>query len=147
MSGTQLKLFLMMVLEIAVWGAWYPQIFGYLPALGFDSFQQSMILNAFPIGAILAMFFSTQFADRYFAAEKFLAFSHLIGGLAMLGLAMAPRIWPNGPDELYWPFLILMYIHCLLYVPTVSITNSIAFAHMRDAKKEFGLIRMGGTIG
>ena len=56
MSGTQLKLFLMMVLEIAVWGAWYPQIFGYLPALGFDSFQQSMILNAFPIGAILAMF-------------------------------------------------------------------------------------------
>jgi hypothetical protein len=65
----------------------------------------------------------------------------------MFGLAMAPRIWPNGPDELYWPFLILMYVHCLLYVPTVSITNSIAFAHMRDAKKEFGLIRMGGTIG
>ena len=147
MSGTQLKLFVMMVLEIAVWGAWYPQIFGYLPALGFDSFQQAMILNAFPIGAILAMFFSTQFADRYFAAEKFLAFSHLVAGLAMLGLAMAPRLWPNGPNDLYWPFLILMYIHCLLYVPTVSITNSIAFAHMRDAKSEFGLIRMGGTVG
>ena len=40
-----------------------------------------------------------------------------------------------------------MMVHCLLYVPTISITNSIAFANMKDAKKEFGLVRMGGTIG
>jgi len=144
MSVTQFKLFVMMVLQIAVWGAWFPQIFGYLPALGFNSFQQSMILNAFPVGAILAMFFSTQYADRHFAAEKFLAFSHLIGGVTMFGLALVPTYFPKDP---YWPFLILMYIHCIFYVPTVSITNSIAFTHMRDPKKEFGVVRMGGTIG
>jgi hypothetical protein len=40
-----------------------------------------------------------------------------------------------------------MLVHCLLYVPTISITNSIAFAAMKDAKKEFGIVRMGGTIG
>ena len=40
-----------------------------------------------------------------------------------------------------------MLVHCLLYVPTISITNSIAFAHMKDAQKEFGIVRMGGTIG
>jgi hypothetical protein len=40
-----------------------------------------------------------------------------------------------------------MMIHCLLYVPTISITNSIAFANMKDAQKEFGIVRMGGTIG
>ena len=40
-----------------------------------------------------------------------------------------------------------MLIHCLLYVPTISITNSIAFAQMKDAQKEFGIVRMGGTIG
>jgi len=38
-------------------------------------------------------------------------------------------------------------VHCLLYVPTISITNSIAFTHMKDAQKEFGIVRMGGTIG
>ena len=38
-------------------------------------------------------------------------------------------------------------MHCLLYVPTLSITNSIAFANMKDPQKEFGLVRMGGTIG
>jgi predicted MFS family arabinose efflux permease len=38
-------------------------------------------------------------------------------------------------------------LHCLLFVPTMSIVNSIAFAHMKDSQKEFGLVRMGGTIG
>src|SRR5690606_7500725 len=28
-----------------------------------------------------------------------------------------------------------------------SIVNSVAFANMKDSKKEFGLVRMGGTIG
>ena len=28
----------------------------------------------------------------------------------------------------FWPFFALMLVHCLFYVPTISITNSIAFA-------------------
>jgi len=47
----------------------------------------------------------------------------------------------------FTPFFVLMLVHCLLYVPTISITNSIAFANMKDAQKEFGIVRMGGTIG
>src|SRR5258705_9387153 len=132
------KLFLMMVLEFFIWGAWLPLIFGYLPSLGFSATEQSLILNAFPFAAIVGMFFSNQFADRKFAAEKFLAVSHLIGGLAMLSLA-----WTRS----FWPFFGAMLVHCLLYVPTISITNSIAFAHMKDPQKEFGIVRMGGTIG
>ena len=69
------KLFAMMFLEFFIWGAWLPLIFGYLPALKFNALEQSLILNAFPVAAILAMFFSNQFADRNFAAEKFLAVS------------------------------------------------------------------------
>jgi hypothetical protein len=41
----------------------------------------------------------------------------------------------------------LMLVHCVFYVPTISITNSIAFASMKDAQEEFGIVRMGGTIG
>ncbi len=47
----------------------------------------------------------------------------------------------------FWPFFLLMLVHCLFYVPTMSITNSIAFAHMKDPQAEFGIVRMGGTIG
>ena len=137
-KAIRFKLFLMMVLEFFIWGAWLPLIFGYLPSLGFKPWEQSWILNAFPIAAIVGMFFSNQFADRNFAAEKFLAFSHLIGGVAILSL-----VWVQS----FWPFFLLMLVHCLLYVPTISITNSIAFTHMKDAQKEFGIVRMGGTIG
>src|SRR5215218_9995627 len=86
-NSHRFKLFLMMVLEIAIWGAWFPLIFGYLPSMGFSASQQTWILNTFPIAAIVGMFFSNQFADRNFAAEKFLSVSHLIGGVAMLSLA------------------------------------------------------------
>ena len=131
-------LFLMMALEFFIWGAWLPLIFGYLPSLGFSPEQQSLILNAFPVASIIGMFFSNQWADRKFVPEKFLAFSHLIGGLAILGC---------GFTKEFMPFFLLMLVHCLLYVPTISITNSIAFANMKDPEKEFGIVRMGGTVG
>ena len=104
-------------------------IYGYLPSLKFTPVEQSWILNAFPIAAIVGMFFSNQYADRHFAAEKFLAFSHLVGGTAILLLAFTRS---------FWPFFGLMLVHCLLYVPTLSIANSIAFANMKDPQKEFG---------
>src|ERR1035441_4403662 len=137
MNAVRFKLFLMMVLELFIWGAWLPFIFSYLPSLGFTPGQQALILNAFPVAAIVGMFFSNQFADRNFAAEKFLGFSQLIGGIAMIALAFTGD---------FWTFFALMLVHCLLYVPTLSVTNSIAFANMKDPK-DFGLIRMGGTIG
>jgi nucleoside transporter len=132
------KLSVMMLLQFFIWGAWLPLIFGYLPSLGFSPAEQSWILNAFPIASIVGMFFSNQFCDRHFAAEKFLGFSHLVGGLAMLGLAFTKS---------FWPFFGLMLLHCLLYVPTLSIVNTIAFANLKDAQKEFGLVRLGGTLG
>ena len=56
-KGIRFKLFLMMVLQFFIWGAWYPLIFGYLPSLGFSPSEQAWILNTFPIAAIIGMFF------------------------------------------------------------------------------------------
>ncbi|HTD87437.1 MAG TPA: MFS transporter [Candidatus Binatia bacterium] len=160
-TSIRTRLFIMMVLEFFIWGAWLPPIFGYLPSLGFSASdaplalqpivhavlpkalwfifsEQSLILNAFPIAAIVGMFFSNQYADRHFSAERFMAFSHFVGGIAILMLA-----WTTS----FWWFFTLMLVHCLLYVPTNSIANSIAFATMKDPQKEFGLVRMGGTLG
>ena len=156
-TSIRFRLFLMMILEFFIWGCWLPLIYGYLPSLGFSASEpphelasfipksvwflfseQSLILNAFPVAAVVGMFFSNQFADRNFSAERYLAFSHLVGGVAILALA-----WVTT----FWPFFFLMLVHCLLYVPTNSIANSIAFANVKDPQKEFGLIRVGGTIG
>jgi len=132
------RLSVMMFLQFFVWGAWYPLVFGYLPELKFTDNQQFMVLACFNVSAIVAMFFSTQFADRNFSAERFLSFSMLVAGLSMLGLAFTKD---------FWPFFALMLVHCLFFVPTISITNSIAFANVEDPQRDFGLVRLWGTIG
>jgi nucleoside transporter len=163
--ATKAKLSVMMFLEFFIWGAWLPLIFGYLPSLGYSdtsppaeiaSFipdgiagyfsEQALILIVFNIAALVALFFSTQFADRNFAAERFVAFSHLIGGLAILALFWIRRPDANTPAP-FWPFFLLLLVHSLFYVPTISITNSIAFANLKDPQKEFGPVRLWGTIG
>lgn len=150
------KLSVMMFLEFFIWGAWLPLIFGYLPSLGFTPLQQAIILNAFAVASFTAMFFSTQFVDRHFAAEKFLAFSQLVGGLAILGLTFTTDLFPDAPGQAdqarvinarFWYFFSLMLVHSLFYVPTISITNSIAFSNLKDAQSDFGLVRLWGTIG
>jgi MFS family permease len=156
-AGLRFKLSLMMFLQFFIWGAWFELGFAYIPSLGFEKWQNWMVFGAFNLGALVALFFSTQFADRKFAAEKFLAFSHLIGGLAMIGLffvrpALVQQQFPGLSAEaqkqvLFWVFFGLMLVHSLFYVPTISITNSIAFANLRDPAREFGPVRVWGTIG
>src|SRR5262245_51230467 len=103
MAGTRFKLSLMMFLEFFIWGAWYPLVFGYLDkGLHFSATQQALIVGAFNLAAFVAMFFSTQFADRNFAAERFLAFSQLVGGVAILALT-----WVTD----FWTFFALMLVH------------------------------------
>jgi nucleoside transporter len=138
MKAIRVKLSVMMFLEIFIWGAWFVKIFAYLESLGFSDTQQFWTLNAFNLAAITAMFFSTQFVDRNFAAERFLAFSHLVGGLALIGVAFV---------DTFWPFFLLMLLYSLFYIPTISITNSIAFANLKDPQREFGPVRLWGTIG
>jgi nucleoside transporter len=157
-GGVRFKLSVMMFLQFFIWGAWLPLIFGYLPSLEFGDqlekiaflntcskyigswilSEDSWILNAFALASLVGMFFSNQFADRNFAAERFLAVSHLIGGLAIAGLAFTKD---------FWTFFALMLVHCLFYVPTISITNSIAFANLKDPQHDFGPVRLWGTIG
>ncbi len=272
------KLCLMMFLQIFIWGAWFELGFAYIPSLKFAGWQNALIFGAFNIGALVALLFSTQFADRKFAAEKFLGLSHVIGGAAILGLfflqvpvgtgpgqvaevkivakddkltqgvgefpdktrvivdnvtatddkdradwsedekvqlrdyvnakpedraklapdiGKATKFWAAfehdkkafdaaTPDERaakklkdprfnvtfvvaerkkdaagqdwalgdaktplapFWLFFGLMFLHCIFYVPTVSITNSIAFANLKDPAREFGPVRVWGTIG
>ena len=139
-SSIKFKLFLMMILEFFIWGAWLPLIWGYMgkDGLNFTDTQIAWVGSAFAIASVIGIFFSNQFADRNFAAEKFMAFSHLVGGLAILGMYFVKD---------FNSFFGLMLVHSLLYVPTISVSNSIAFTHMKDAQKEFGIVRMGGTIG
>jgi fumarate reductase subunit C len=142
--GVYFKLSLMMFLTIYIWGSWFIQNFSYLGAIGFNENQQFIVNTGFPVAALAALFGITSMVDRKFSAEKYLAFAHLIGGLAMFGLGFARTFVPK--ENLFLVFTVLMYLHCIAYVPTISIANSIAFTHLSDGA-QFGRVRLWGTIG
>ena len=133
-----LRLFVMMALEIAIWGAWAAKLFPYMGMLGFEAWQQSLVGSSWGVAALAGIFFSNQFADRYFAPERFLAGSHVLGGVALMGAAFSTR---------FWPFFLCYLAYSLVYVPTLSVANSIVFSHLNDSARQFGLVRMGGTVG
>jgi nucleoside transporter len=41
----------------------------------------------------------------------------------------------------------LLLLYCLCFMPTLALTNSLAFRQMSDPKEEFGPIRVMGTMG
>ncbi|QVL32153.1 MFS transporter [Telmatocola sphagniphila] len=157
------KLSIMMFLEFFIWSSWFVLNFGYAPQvigekhvyteikLSADSdpimvIDKPFVINsAFPIASLLAMFGLTALVDRKMSAEKYMFIAHMIGGLAMLGLGFASDYVP--PDQMYLVFAALMYIHCIAYVPTISVSNSIAFTHLKNASHDFGRVRLWGTIG
>ncbi len=134
------KLCIMFFLEYLIKGACLPLLGLYMGNgyLKFTGFQQAWVFNAYAIATVTGMFLGGQLADRYLSQEKFLAISHLIGGLAVLGLVYA---------KTFWPFFGLMLLHCLFYVPTLSVANAIAFANIGDGRKDFGLVRLWGSVG
>jgi MFS family permease len=136
------RLSLMMFLEYAVWGVWAPILALYLQRL--ESFRDgtatkiNMVYLTMAIASMLSPFVAGQLADRYFSTERFLAFSHLVGGLLLL--------WASQVTSFQGLFLIMLG-HCILYAPTIPLTNSLAFHHLPNSEKDFGAVRLWGTIG
>jgi nucleoside transporter len=77
-------------------------------------------------------------ADRYFSSEKVIAFLQLTGGILLIAVARTNEF------SAMWP---LMLLYCLLYAPTLALTNSVAMINLEDSEKDFGAIRVWGTIG
>ena len=133
------RLSAMMFLEYVIWGSWLPLLALYLSSvLRFSGGEIGWIFATQAIACVVALFVGGQVADRWMATERVLALFHLVGGVAMFALA-----WQTA----FWPFFVLMLVHQLAYVPTLSLTNAICFHHVRDATNDFGRIRLWGTIG
>ncbi len=130
---------LMMFLEYFIWGAWYVTMGTYMS----ENLQSSGIdigaaYSALAIATIISPFFVGMFADRFFAAQKLMGVLHIVGAVVLF---LATIITNN--TVFFW--VILLY--SLLYMPTIALSNSIAFNQMTDPGRQFPWIRVFGTVG
>ena len=133
------RLGLMMFLQYAIWGAWAPVLSAYLiNDLGFSGGQVGWIYALLPLATIVSPFVGGQLADRYVSTEKVIAFLSLTGGALLIVVSRTAD---------FTMMSVLMLVYCLLYAPTLALTNSIAMINLRDSEEEFGRVRVWGSMG
>jgi hypothetical protein len=125
-------------LEFAIWGAWFVVLGNYLDALRFSRKDIGRIYATMALGSVISPILVGTIADRFFPSELLMAILHLIGAVLLYQMA---RI--KEPRPFYW--VTLMY--AIVYGPTLALANSVTFAHIPDAARDFPTIRVLGTIG
>ncbi len=138
MKATNAKLSFMMFFEWFIWGAWFVPLWQILNTNGFTPSEIAWSYASTAIAAILSPILVGSITDRFFPAQKVLSVM-LLAGAALMYLASQQTEFSS-----FFPLLLL---YALTYMPTIALTNSIAFSNVDDVERDFPRIRVLGTIG
>ena len=147
-KSLQFRLIVMNFLEFAVWGSYLICMGRYLAEHGMGTH----IGIFYSIQGIVSIFMPALMgivADRWIPAQKCLSLCHLMAGLFMgaaglYGLSVGDMVQ-------FGPLFSLYAISVAFYMPTIALTNSVAFNALvkagMDTVKDFPPIRVFGTVG
>jgi nucleoside transporter len=139
---TGVLLSLMMFLQYYIWSAWYVTMGSYIDINFFKEenldVAKGAAYGAGAIATIISPFFVGMIADKYFSAQKIMGVLHLLGAAFLFYTTQM-----TDTNSFYWVIL----VYSLLYMPTIALSNSIAFGQMTDPGKQFPWIRVFGTLG
>ncbi len=143
----KLRLTVMNILQWAVWGAYLTSMGQYLGSVGLGN----KISIFYAMQGIVSIFMPALMgivADKFIPAQKLLGLCHGIAGAAMTGAAA----YCMGSDVIaFGPLFALYSISVAFYMPTIALSNSVAFKVLSDNNfdtvKDFPPIRVFGTVG
>lgn len=120
---------------------WFVPLSSVLDAHGFHAIKSYAFATSALAAFISPLIFGAM-ADRHASPVKVLRWLALAtaGAMALATTAIQLRWSP-------WLVLALIQLHALCSSPTWSISSTIVFARLEDAKKEFGPIRAMATLG
>ena len=137
------KLTLMSFLQFFVWGAWLITVANYwFGTKHWSGAEFGAIFSTLGLSSIIMPALTGIIADKWINAEKLYGILHVLGGIALLYL---PQV--EDPTTFYY----VIFAAMLCYMPTISLSNSIAYNILKtnkyDVVKVFPPIRVWGTIG
>tara|TARA_R110002072_G_scaffold299403_6_gene474987 strand:+ start:34875 stop:36068 length:1194 start_codon:yes stop_codon:yes gene_type:complete len=132
----------MMFLQFFVWGSWYVTAGTFVKPMGWDQSTTGWIYSAGPIAAMITPLFLGLIADRFFASQRVLAVMHGLGAIVMLVLIPGAI---DSKDATSFEWYVLIYMLC--YMPTLGLSNTVAFTHIENPEKQFPIARVFGTLG
>ncbi|MDR0431520.1 MAG: MFS transporter [Tannerellaceae bacterium] len=133
------QLSLMMFFQFFIQGSWYVTMSTYLgQTLHFTGVQVGLAYSTAAIAAIVSPVIVGMIADRFFSANRVLAFLNIVGAALLVWLTQIDQF------SLFFPVL-LLYTIC--FMPTMSLCNSISFDNLSEPSKEFSRIRLFGSFG
>lgn len=122
-------------MQYFLFAVWWVPFAAYLGNLKLDMSEISLILCAMAIGSMASSIIGV-IADRRFSSEKV---------LAVLNLLTAVLLFIAAQQTTFVGLMITIILVMLCYMPTWSLTSSIAMTHI--ASEQFPRIRLIGSIG
>ena len=126
----KIRLTVMNFLQFAVWGAYLTSMGTYLAGVGLGShigifYAMQGIVSLF-MPAILGII-----ADRWVPAQRLLGMSHLLAALFMGGAGYYAM--EAGSEVAFGPLFLLYSLSVAFYMPTLGLSNSVAFTALEQA--------------
>ena len=130
-------------LQFFVWGAWLITIANYwFGTKNWDGTQFGTIFATMGIASLFMPTIIGIIADRWINAEKLYSCLHFLYALCLIYLARV-----EDPNTFFYVMLAAM----CCYMPTLALSNSIAYSSLTAAKydliKAFPPVRVWGTVG
>ena len=137
------RLIIMNFLQYFIWGSWLISLGSYAGnTLHFDGVQIGSFFATMGIASLFMPALLGIVADRWVRAERLLGICHVLGALSLMAASYQTE---------YVPLYTLMLISVMLYMPTISLSNSVAYNALEksnmDIVKSFPPIRVWGTVG